>query len=176
MPLTPSSSTRHTPPVGKSARAAGTPATAALARAGIPFRSHPYRHDPATPSFGLEAAEALGVAADRVLKTLVVDTERGLCVAMVPVDRQLDLKAVAAALGVKRATMADAAAAERSTGYVVGGISPIGQKRPLPTVLDEGALRHRTVFVSGGSRGFDIELAPAALVAASNARTAPISR
>ncbi len=137
---------------------------------------HPYDHDPAAPSYGLEAAQALGVPPDRVFKTLLVDTGAGLAVGIVPVDRQLDLKAVAAALGAKKVSMADPAAAERSTGYVVGGISPIGQKRPLPTIVDTSALEHETVFVSGGRRGLDLELAAADLVRITSARTATIAR
>jgi Cys-tRNA(Pro)/Cys-tRNA(Cys) deacylase len=154
----------------------GTPATVALTRAGVAFEARSYEHDPAAPSYGLEAAEALGVAPERVFKTLLVQGEAGLAVGIVPVDRQLDLKAVAAALGAKKVAMADPAAAERSTGYVVGGISPIGQKRALPTVLDDSALAHATVLVSGGRRGLDLELAPADLVAVTRATTAPIAR
>lgn len=154
----------------------GTPATVALTRAGTPYAVHAYEHDPAAESFGLEAAEALGVEPARVLKTLLVDTGAGLAVGIVPVDRLLDLKAVAAALGAKRVVMADPAAAERSSGYVVGGISPIGQKRPLPTVLDTSAADHATVLVSGGRRGLDLELAPADLVVVTGAVVAPIAR
>ena len=154
----------------------GTPATVALTRAGVAFEARSYGHDPAAPSYGLEAAEALGVPPERVFKTLLVQGEAGLAVGIVPVDRQLDLKAVAAALGAKRVAMADPAAAERSTGYVVGGISPIGQKRALPTVLDDSALAHATVLVSGGRRGLDLELAPADLVAVTRATTAAIAR
>ena len=154
----------------------GTPATVALTRAGVAFEARSYEHDPAAPSYGLEAAQALGVAPERVFKTLLVQGEAGLAVGIVPVDRQLDLKAVAAALGAKKVAMADPAAAERSTGYVVGGISPIGQKRALPTVLDDSALAHATVLVSGGRRGLDLELAPADLVSVTRATTAPIAR
>ena len=154
----------------------GTPATVALTRAGVPFEARGYEHDPAASSYGLEAADALGVPPERVFKTLLVQGEAGLAVGIVPVDRQLDLKAVAAALGAKKVAMADPAAAERSTGYVVGGISPIGQKRALPTVLDASALAHATVLVSGGRRGLDLELAPADLVAVTRATTAPIAR
>ena len=153
-----------------------TQATLALDRAKVAWTGHPYDHDPSAASYGLEAAEALGVAPEGVLKTLLVDTGRELAVGIVPVDGQLDLKAVAAALGVKSVTMADPAAAERSTGYVVGGISPVGQKRALPTVLDASALGHATVLVSGGRRGFDVELAPADLVTVTRAVTAPIAR
>ena len=153
-----------------------TPATVALDRAGLPYTRHVYDHDPAAQSYGLEAATALGVPPARVLKTLLVELPGGLAVGIVPVDGSLDLKAVAAALGVKGVTMAAPQAAERATGYVVGGISPIGQKRSLPTVLDDSALEHPTVFVSGGRRGFDIELAPQALVEVTGASTAPIGR
>ncbi len=155
---------------------AGTPATAALTAAGIPFTVHAYQHDPSTASFGLEAAEALGVEPDRVFKTLLADTDSGLVVGVVPVGGRLDLKALATAVGAKRAEMADPAVAERRTGYVVGGISPIGQKTRLPTVLDETAELYDTVFVSGGRRGLDIELAPAGLIAVTSATVAPIAR
>lgn len=155
---------------------AGTPATVALTAAGIPFAAHPYEHDPAAPSFGLEAAEALGVEPDRVFKTLLADTDLGLVVGVVPVTGMLDLKALAAAVGAKRAVMADPAVAERRTGYVVGGISPVGQKTAHPTVVDETAQLFDTVFVSGGKRGFDIELAPADLLTATGAAYAPIAK
>jgi Cys-tRNA(Pro)/Cys-tRNA(Cys) deacylase len=153
-----------------------TPATVALDRAGITYTKHPYEHDPAAPSYGLEAAEALGVEPARVFKTLLVDTGKGLGVGVVPVDGQLDLKAVAAALGAKSVTMADPGAAERSTGYVVGGISPVGQRRALPTVLDETAYAFDVVYVSGGRRGFDIGLAPADLAQVTRAVRARIGR
>ena len=154
----------------------GTPATVVLAAAGIAFTAHAYAHDPAAPSYGLEAAEALGVEPARVLKTLLVEAETGLAVGIVPVDRQLDLKAIAAALGVKRVQLADPRAAERVTGYVVGGISPIGQKRRLPTVLDASAEAYATVLVSGGRRGLDLELSPADLLAATGGTLSPIAR
>jgi Cys-tRNA(Pro)/Cys-tRNA(Cys) deacylase len=153
-----------------------TPATVALDRARIDYVRHPYHHDPSAPSYGLEAAEALGVDPARVFKTLLVETGRGLAVGIVPVNGQLDLKALAAALGAKSVTMADPGAAERSTGYVVGGISPLGQKRALPTVLDETAYALPTVFVSGGRRGFDIELRPSDLAAVTRAVRARIGR
>ncbi|HEU4998080.1 MAG TPA: Cys-tRNA(Pro) deacylase [Lapillicoccus sp.] len=154
----------------------GTPATVALAAAGVAFTARPYAHDPTAASYGLEAAEALGVEPARVFKTLLVEADGALAVGIVPVDRQLDLKALAAALGVKRVQMADPAAAERVTGYVVGGISPVGQKRRLATVLDESASAYESILVSGGRRGLDIELSPADLRAVSAATLAPIAR
>ena len=154
----------------------GTPATVALTSAGIDFTLHPYEHDPRTESYGLEAATALGVAPERVLKTLLADVDGSLVVAIVPVTGQLDLKALARALGGSRASMADPALAERATGYVVGGISPIGQKRRHRTVVDESALTHDRVFVSAGRRGLDLGLAPADLVAVTEAVTARIGR
>jgi Cys-tRNA(Pro)/Cys-tRNA(Cys) deacylase len=156
--------------------AGGTPATVALTRAGVAFTLHPYDHDPRAESFGLEAAAALGVPAERVFKTLLAEAGGRLVVGIVPVTGQLDLKALARAVGAPKALMADPAAAERSTGYVVGGISPVGQRRALPTVLDATALDHPTVFVSGGRRGLDLELAPADLVRVTGATTAPIGR
>lgn len=153
-----------------------TPATTVLQRAGVPFEVRAYEHDPAAESFGLEAAQALGVEPERVFKTLLVDTDHGLAVGIVPVDHSMDLKAVATALGVKKATMADPADAERSSGYVVGGISPIGQKRSLPTLLDESAGRHRTILVSGGRRGLDLELSPVDLATVVRATVSPIAR
>jgi len=153
----------------------GTPATAALTAAGVSFVLHPYTHDPSAASYGAEAAEALGIDPSRVFKTLVVDVEGRLAVGIVPVSGTLDLKAMAAALGAKKAAMADPAAAQRRTGYVLGGISPLGQRQPSPTVLDSGALVLDTMLVSGGRRGLDIELAPADLVRLTNAVAAPIS-
>jgi Cys-tRNA(Pro)/Cys-tRNA(Cys) deacylase len=156
--------------------AGGTPATVALTRAEVPFTLHPYEHDPRAESFGLEAAQALGVPPERVFKTLLADTGGRLVVGIVPVTGQLDLKALARAVGAPKATMADPVAAERSTGYVVGGLAPVGQKRALPTVLGDSALDHPSVFVSGGRRGLDLELTPADLVRATSATTAPIRR
>jgi Cys-tRNA(Pro)/Cys-tRNA(Cys) deacylase len=153
----------------------GTPATVALTAAGIPFTERAYDHDPAAASLGLEAAAALDVDPDRVFKTLLADVDGRLVVGVVPVTGRLDLKALAAAVGGKRAAMADAALAERRTGYVVGGISPVGQKTPHPTVLDETVELWDTVFVSGGRRGFDIELAPADLIAVTGATLASIA-
>lgn len=162
--------------MAKRAASAGTPATLALTAAGIPFAVHPYEHDPAAPSYGLEAAAALGVEPDRVFKTLLADTEAGIVVGVVPVTGMLDLKALASAVGAKRASMADPAVAERRTGYVVGGISPVGQKTAHVTVVDETAQLFDTVFVSGGRRGLDIELAPGDLLAAVSGRYAAIAK
>jgi Cys-tRNA(Pro)/Cys-tRNA(Cys) deacylase len=142
----------------------------------VPFTRHPYDHDPATGSYGLEAAERLGLDPACVLKTLVADVDGRLVVAVVPVSTRLDLKALAAAVGGKRATMADPAAAERSSGYVVGGISPLGQRTPLPTVLDVSTAGRERVFVSGGKRGLDLGLAPDDLVALTSATLAPVAR
>ena len=155
----------------------GTPATVALTKLGLPFLVHEYHHDPAAPSFGLEAATALGVEPDRVFKTLLAEVDTSLLVVgIVPVSGSLDLKALAAAVGGKRATMAPPAVAERRTGYVVGGISPIGQRTILPTVVDETAQLWDTVFVSGGRRGLDLELSAADLLIATSATYADISR
>ncbi|MFC0628314.1 Cys-tRNA(Pro) deacylase [Kribbella deserti] len=162
--------------MARAKQSAGTPATVALTKAAVPFTVHAYEHDPAAASYGLEAAAALGLEPARVFKTLLVEADGRLGVGIVPVDRQLDLKAIAAALGAKKAVMADPAAAERTTGYVVGGISPIGQKKALPTVLDETALGHEQVYVSGGRRGLDLGLAPTDLVTVTKARTAAIAR
>jgi Cys-tRNA(Pro)/Cys-tRNA(Cys) deacylase len=156
--------------------AGGTPATVALTAAGVAFELRPYDHDPRAESYGLEAAEALGVAPERVFKTLVAAVDGDLAVAVVPVSGLLDLKALARVLGGSRATMADPAAAQRATGYVVGGISPVGQRKRLPTVVDTTALEHPTVLVSAGRRGLDLEIAPADLVAVTGAITGPISR
>jgi Cys-tRNA(Pro)/Cys-tRNA(Cys) deacylase len=154
----------------------GTPATLALGAAGIAYEVRAYEHDPRATSYGLEAAEALGVDAARVFKTLLASLDGRLVVGIVPVSGQLDLKALARALGGSKAVMAEVTAAERATGYVAGGISPIGQKRPHPTVLDASALEHDTILVSGGRRGFDLELAPHDLVAVTGAVTATIGR
>jgi Cys-tRNA(Pro)/Cys-tRNA(Cys) deacylase len=142
----------------------------------VPHEQRPYEHDPAAPSYGLEAAAALGVSPEQVLKTLVAKVDGRLVVAVVPVSGSLDLKALAAAVGGKRAAMADVAEAERSTGYVVGGISPLGQRKPLPTVVDATAMDHSVVFVSAGRRGLDVSLAPADLVRLTAATVAPIGR
>jgi Cys-tRNA(Pro)/Cys-tRNA(Cys) deacylase len=163
--------------MAKKVDAAGaTPATVALLAAGVPFVPHAYTHDPANRNFGLEAASALDLDPDQVFKTLMVDVDGMLAVGIVPVSGSLNLGALASALGGKRATMADPALAQRKTGYVLGGISPIGQKTRLATVIDESAELYDTVFVSGGRRGLDIELAPADLIAVTGARVAAIAR
>ena len=146
----------------------GTPATTTLTRLGVTFDVHPYEHDPAAVSYGLEAAAALSVPPSHVFKTLLVESDAGLAVGVVPVDRQLD--------GVKKVAMAQPAQAERSTGYVVGGISPVGQKKPLPTVVDESVLALERVYVSGGRRGLDISLTPGDLARATGAKFANIAR
>ena len=148
----------------------------ALRAAGIPFTEHAYDHDPANRNFGDEAATVLGLAPEQVFKTLLADVDGALVVAIVPVTGKLALGALAAAVHGKRATMADPSLAERKTGYVVGGISPIGQKTALPTVLDETAELFDSVFVSGGRRGFDIELAPGDLIRVTAATVAAIAR
>ena len=147
-----------------------TPAVVAAQRAGIPFTLHEYEHDPAASSYGLEAAEKTGVDPARVFKTLVVTQDGKLSVAIVPVAAQLDLRALG-----KRAALADRAAAERATGYVLGGISPLGQRKRLPTVVDESALGHETIFVSAGRRGLELELAPGDLVTLTDARVAAVA-
>jgi len=156
--------------------AGGTPATVALAAAGIAFTPHAYEHDPKNTNFGLEAAEVLGLDPEQVFKTLLADVDGRLVVAIVPVVGKLDLKALASAVGGKKAEMADPKLAEKRTGYIVGGISPIGQKTRHETVLDETAELYDTVFVSGGRRGFDIELAPADLLAVTGGVIAAIAR
>ncbi|HEY0972253.1 MAG TPA: Cys-tRNA(Pro) deacylase [Gemmatimonadales bacterium] len=158
-----------------------TPAIRAAERARVAHRVLSYTHDPAAPAYGPEAAAALGLDPDSVFKTLVVALEgapRGaaLAVALVPVSRQLDLKAAADALGVKRAALADSAAAERATGYVVGGISPLGQRKQLRTVVDGSVLRWPEIFVSAGRRGLEIALAPTDLLRLTQGSTAAIAR
>ena len=150
--------------------AAKTPALVGLERASVAYSVHEYAHDPAASSYGLEAAEKLDVEAARVFKTLVVDIDGRPHVAIVPVTRDLDLRSLG-----KRAAMAKVAEAERITGYVTGGISPFGQRRQLPTLVDESALAFETVFVSGGRRGLEIELAPGDLVALTGAETKAIT-
>jgi Cys-tRNA(Pro)/Cys-tRNA(Cys) deacylase len=154
-----------------------TPAVIAARRAGVVCQVLEYRHDPAAESFGLEAAEAMGVDPRQVFKTLVASLASGdLVVAVVPVDARLDLKALAAATGSKKAAMADPGAAERATGYVIGGISPLGQRRRLATVIDESALTYAQIYVSGGRRGLEIALSPSDLMTLTHATLAPIGR
>ncbi len=154
-----------------------TPAIRLLEASGTPFSIHDYERGEELKDFGREAAESLGLPFDQVFKTLVVDVDDGLglAVAVLPVSCLLSMKLVAAALGAKRAAMADQRAAERSSGYVVGGISPLGQKRVLPTVIDESAELFDEVYVSGGRRGLDIALAPADLIGLLDAVVAPIT-
>ena len=144
-----------------------TPAILAARKAGFPFQVHEYHHDPASGSYGLEAVEALRLDPARVFKTLLVTLDgdaKRMAVGIVPVTHLLDVKALAKAVGAKKAEMADPKQAERVTGYVVGGISPLGQKRRLPTALDESALGFPTIFVSAGRRGLEIELCPSHLL------------
>jgi Cys-tRNA(Pro)/Cys-tRNA(Cys) deacylase len=146
-----------------------------LTKAKIPFTLHPYDHDPRSQAYGEEAAEALGVEPNRIFKTLIASVEGRLACAVVPVAARLDLKALAAALGGKRAELADPAAAARATGYVVGGISPLGQRSRLKVVVDASAEQFETVYVSAGKRGLQVQLAPADLVRAAEAVLAPIA-
>ncbi|MCW2751084.1 MAG: ybaK [Aeromicrobium sp.] len=153
-----------------------TPAFAALHRANVIFTPHSYVHDPRADSFGMEAAAALGVEPGRVFKTLMAEVDGKLCVGVVPVMGSLDLKALADALGGKRAQMADAAQAQRATGYVIGGISPFGQKHQHPTAIDRSSTKWPTIFVSGGRRGLEAELNPADLVRMTDAVVARLAR
>jgi len=151
-------------------RVARTPAIEAAERAAVPFTVHEYEHDPRARSFGEEAVEKLGLDAERIFKTLVVSVDGTLHVACVPVSAQLDLKALG-----KRAALAGEAAAHRATGYVLGGTSPLGQRKRLPTHVDASALDHDTILVNGGRRGLQLELAPADLVRMADARVHPIA-
>ena len=160
----------------KKDRNGGTPAIDVLTADGAPFTVHAYDHDPRVASYGEEAAAALGIAVEQVFKTLLADVDGTLVVAVVPVSGQLDLKALARAVGGRRATMADPKAAERATGYVVGGISPLGQKRRHTTVVDASALTHPRINVSAGRRGLEIELSPADLIRLTDAVSAPVGR
>jgi Cys-tRNA(Pro)/Cys-tRNA(Cys) deacylase len=153
----------------------GTPAVVLLVTRGVAHRVHEYAHDPRSASYGTEAAEVLGVAAGRVFKTLVAEVDGQLTVGVVPVSGQLDLKALAAAAGGKKARMAEVTAAERATGYVAGGISPLGHRKRLPVVVDASATAHETIYCSGGRRGLEIEVAPADLIALAQATVAPIA-
>ena len=152
----------------------GTPATALLTKRGVAHRVHTYVHGDGQ-AYGPEAVDRLGLDPARVYKTLVADVDGALTVGVVPVSATLDLKALATAMGAKRAKMAEVAAAERATGYVAGGISPLGQRKRLPTVVDASVQRWKTVFCSGGRRGLEIELAPADLVRLTDAAVAPIA-
>lgn len=159
--------------------AGGTQATEALARAGVKFDLHPYEHDPGSTAYGDEAATALGVDPLRIFKTLVIDVGQArpeLAVAVLPVGTQLDLKRFAAELGAKKASLAEAAQVARSTGYVLGGVSPVVQKVQLPTLIDETAMLWETVFVSAGKRGLQVELSPSDLAAVVSATFADIAR
>ena len=153
----------------------GTPALVILQRSGVDFSVHTYAHDPAAESFGMEAAEALDLDPATVFKTLLAEVDGASTVAIVPVTGQLDLKGLAAARGGKRARMMEVAAAERMTGYVAGGISPLGQRKALPTVIDASAEGLATIYVSGGQRGLDIGIAPADLLRLTGATYAPIA-
>jgi Cys-tRNA(Pro)/Cys-tRNA(Cys) deacylase len=151
----------------------------ALDAISVRYVAHAFDHDVATSSdvgYGRAAAAALGVEEERVFKTLLARTDREFVVAIVPVDSTVSLKALATALGVKRCEMARPEDAQRVTGYVVGGISPFGQKKMLATVIDESSELFDTIFVSGGRRGLDLEIAPADLIAALGARSAPIAQ
>ncbi|MGE5830835.1 MAG: Cys-tRNA(Pro) deacylase [Micromonosporaceae bacterium] len=151
-----------------------TPATTLLTRENVTHRLHPYAVDVTTPNYGAVVARALGVPAARVFKTLVAEVDGGLTVAVVPVTGEVDLKALATAAHGKRATLADRAVAERTTGYVRGGISPLGQRRSLPTVIDASATGFSTIYVSAGRRGLQVELPPADLIRLTGAIVAPI--
>lgn len=155
--------------------ASGTPALVALTSAGVNFTVREYEHDPSSTSFGLEAAEKLGVEPDRVFKTLIANVDDNYVVAIVPVNCTVSLKHLAKAVGGKKAAMADPAIAQRLTGYVVGGISPIGQKKALRTVIDETCELWESVLVSGGKRGLDIELSPTDLIQLTSATTFDIA-
>lgn len=162
--------------MGKGRGGGGTPATVLLERAGIGYRLHSYDHDPRSDlSYGEEAARALGVGPERVFKTLVASVDGQLTVAVVPVAGSLDLKALAAAAGGKRAVMAEPAQVQRSTGYVLGGVSPLGQKKRLATVIDSSARRFEQIHVSGGRRGLEISLAPNDLAQLTGGRFADIA-
>lgn len=152
-----------------------TPATKLLNQFGVPYIVHEYQHDPSATSYGLEAADKLGYPYEQVFKTLVVQIDEGFAVAIVPVNRQVNLKSVAKIVGSKKALLAKPEIASRLTGYVVGGISPVGQKKLLPTVIDEQAQLQDSILVSGGKRGFDIEINPVDLAQIVKAIFAPIA-
>lgn len=152
-----------------------TPAVRALEAAGVEFSIHAFSHDPAAREYGTEAADALGVERDQVFKTLVVLADAAPAVAIVPVSAQLSFKAAGAALGTKRVEMCDTTRAERTTGYVVGGISPFGQRKRLATIIDSTCERYERIYVSGGRRGLDLGVAPADLVRLLDATIAPLT-
>lgn len=161
--------------MARNPRPAGpTAAVALLERAGVAYALHEYEHDPAAASFGLEAAAALGRDPAQVFKTLLVVHDRDWAVAVLPVSARLSLRAAAAALGWKRAALAEPRLAQRRTGYVLGGISPLAQRTPSPTLLDASAGAWPTVLVSGGRRGLDVELSPAELLRLTGGRTAAL--
>ncbi len=157
---------------------AATPALAALTKAGVPHEVVTFDHDPRERSFGVEAVHALtsarGITPEQIFKTLIIAVPGGLAVAILPAPARLSLKAAAAALGAERAAMAEPAAAERATGYVVGAVSPFGQRKTLPTVLDAGALAWDRVYCSAGRRGWDVAVAPQDLIRLTGAITADI--
>ena len=155
-------------------KAVGTPATVLLTAAKVEFALHPYEVSPDAPNYGALVAQALGVAPESLFKTLIAEVDGALTVAVVPVTGELDLKALAAAVGGKRAALAERAAAERSSGYVRGGISPLGQRRALPTVVDDSARALASMYVSAGRRGLQVSLAPDDLIRLTAATTAPI--
>lgn len=156
-----------------------TPALNAVKKAKLSYKLHEYQHNPASGSYGEEAAELLNQNSAQVFKTLLVAIEgnqKNLAVAVVPVSGQLNLKALAVALKAKKVVMADSVVAERSTGYIVGGISPLGQKRALPTVIDESAKSYASIFMSAGRRGLEIEMSAGDLATLTSARFANIGR
>lgn len=153
-----------------------TQATIALDQLGISYSEHTYHHDPAVTDYGREAATAIGAPTTQVFKTLITSVDEQLIVAVIPVSTTLNLRALAQFLEAKRAQLAEPATAERKTGYVVGGISPVGQKTPLGTVIDTSAQGFETIFVSGGRRGLDLEISPADLATATNGQWAPIAK
>jgi Cys-tRNA(Pro)/Cys-tRNA(Cys) deacylase len=155
-------------------KAAGTPATTLLIAEKVAHTLHPYQVSPDAPDYGALVAEALGVPPERLFKTLIAEVDGALAVAVVPVTGDLDLKALAHAAGGKRATLADRAAAERSSGYVRGGISPLGQRRRLPTVIDDSVEHLDVIYVSAGRRGLQVSLAPADLIRLTGAKVAQL--
>ena len=155
--------------------AKGTPTTLALEQAGVAFTLHEYAYDPAADRVGLQAAEAMGVPAPTVFKTLMVLVDGKPACAVIASDRQVAMKQLAATLGAKSAAMMPPADAERLTGYKVGGISPFGQRRQVPTVMDEAAMDRAEIFLNGGRRGLQVRLAPAEAVRATGARIAAIA-